>query len=596
MSGTRHDDSSPGPVGAQSIDTEQQGAPRALLYLRVSTKEQAEMGGQEEGFSIPAQREACRRKAEQLGAEVIDEFVDRGESARSANRPQLQRLLAYVAKFAVDYVIVHKVDRLARNRVDDVQINLAFKQAGAQLVSVTENIDETPSGILLHGIMSTIAEFYSRNLSQEIKTKTLKKVQAGGTPTLAPIGYLNVRKVIDGRELPSVEPDPERAPLVRWAFEAYSSGEYTLSQLTAELTRRGLTQRPTAARPERPLAANRVQQMLRRRYYLGYVLYRGMEYPGSHAPLVSPELFERVQQCLQANRTAGDRAFRRQHYLKGTVRCGRCQSRLLYFISRGNGGSYEYFRCAGHHSGRTSCELPHLPAHAVEAAVAWQYRDEQLSPELLDELRQELQEQLDSFIDRSAEERKRLATRVAQLKRDRYKWAEKAMNEIVPDDIAREKQRELSQQLAWAEQELGSHSVTEADLKQLLGATLRLAGNCFEAYAAATPTVRRRWNQAWFDHIDVDVVEGEPTVVEVTRTPVASAVHDDASTIAAAPRPRHQQRTGASTRDAGSNVIHLVYVSGRRSNSRSSSNLRLLVELRGFEPLTPSMPWKCSTN
>src|ERR1700722_13745065 len=85
----------------------------AVIYLRVSSKEQAEKGGEAEGFSIPAQREACRRKAESLNAVVVEEFVDRGESAKTADRPELQRLLAYVSEQPVKYVIVHKVDRLA---------------------------------------------------------------------------------------------------------------------------------------------------------------------------------------------------------------------------------------------------------------------------------------------------------------------------------------------------------------------------------------------------------------------------------------------------------------------------------------------------
>lgn len=134
------------------------GQARAVSYLRVSTKEQADREGDPEGYSIPAQREANTRRAETLEASIVAEFVDRGESARSADRPQLQALLAYLVENQIDYVIVHKVDRLARNRVDDVEINLAIRAAGAALVSATENIDETPNGMLLHGIMSSFAE------------------------------------------------------------------------------------------------------------------------------------------------------------------------------------------------------------------------------------------------------------------------------------------------------------------------------------------------------------------------------------------------------------------------------------------------------
>src|SRR5258706_15783798 len=94
----------------------------AAIYVRVSTKEQAERDGDPEGYSIPAQRDACMRKAGALGAVVLDEFVDRGESARTADRPELQRLLDFVIDNPVTYLIVHKIDRLARNRADDVAI------------------------------------------------------------------------------------------------------------------------------------------------------------------------------------------------------------------------------------------------------------------------------------------------------------------------------------------------------------------------------------------------------------------------------------------------------------------------------------------
>jgi site-specific DNA recombinase len=280
--------------------------PTAVIYLRVSTKEQAQRGGEAEGFSIPAQREACLRKAEQLGAEVVEEFIDAGESARSADRPDLQRLLRFVGgEQGVDFVIVHKIDRLARNRYDDALITAQLQAAGARLVSVTDNIDETPSGLLLHGIMSSIAEFYSRNLANEVIKGIQQKVTAGGTPHVAPIGYRNIREFVNGRETRTVVLDEERAPLVRWAFEAYASGDYTLNQLADELEDRGLTQRPTVNRAARPLPDNKLHHMLRNRYYLGFVTWRGVEYEGKHPALVSSETFAEVQRVLAAHRFSG---------------------------------------------------------------------------------------------------------------------------------------------------------------------------------------------------------------------------------------------------------------------------------------------------
>src|ERR1700744_1961500 len=97
-------------------DAANRAAKVAVSYARVSTKEQAERDGDPEGDSLPAQLEANRRKATSMNAAVLREFVERGESARSADtRPELQTMLAYIKEHAVDYVIVHKVDRLARN-------------------------------------------------------------------------------------------------------------------------------------------------------------------------------------------------------------------------------------------------------------------------------------------------------------------------------------------------------------------------------------------------------------------------------------------------------------------------------------------------
>ena len=172
-------------------------------------------------------------------------------------------MIQYVQTHNVSYCIVHKVDRLARNRADDVAIHLALRDAGVMLVSATENIDETPSGMLLHGIMSTIAEFYSRNLATEVVKGMSQKAASGGTIGKAPVGYLNALSRDDlGREVRSVVIDEQRAPHIRWAFQAYASGDWSISQLADELIDRGLTSPPTPRRPSKPLALSTVHRML----------------------------------------------------------------------------------------------------------------------------------------------------------------------------------------------------------------------------------------------------------------------------------------------------------------------------------------------
>lgn len=156
-----------------------------------------------------------------MGAIIWKEFVDRGASAKSADRPELQKMPEYIKENAgrTDYVIVHKVDRLTRNRWDDIDIMCVRRKCGVQLVSALESIDDSPAGMLLHGIMSSIAEFYSQNLAAEVKKGMGEKVKNSGTIGRSPLWYFNVRRVDEkGLEERTVVLDEERAPLIKLAL------------------------------------------------------------------------------------------------------------------------------------------------------------------------------------------------------------------------------------------------------------------------------------------------------------------------------------------------------------------------------------------
>jgi len=330
--------------------------------------------------------------------------------------------LKFIDSEPVEYLIVHKVDRLARNRVDDVEINLALKRAGATLVSCTENIDETPSGILLHGIMSSIAEFYSRNLANEVIKGSTQKAKSGGTIGKAPTGYLNVRKIENGREVRSVEIDPERGPLMRWAFEQYATGEWTLRSLLEAVSERGLTSTGGPRTPSKPLSLSNFNRLLKTPYYMGVVSYRGVDYPGNHEPLVSRETYERVQAVLEAHGRSGEKQRLHHHYLKGSVFCGQCGSRLSIMNAKNRYGTvYPYFYCLGRQEKRTKCTQRVVLIEQVEQAVADHYVTIQLTLEQRNEVEAFIFEELDGKRRDAAEERSRLKRKIKQLTDEREK-------------------------------------------------------------------------------------------------------------------------------------------------------------------------------
>lgn len=500
--------------------------PRAVIYLRVSTLGQVTTNRDGEGFSIPAQREACLRKIEELGAVLVDEYVDAGESARSADRPQLQALLERLAtERDIDFVLVHKIDRLARNRVDDVEINLAIKRAGAQLVSVSEHIDETPSGMLTHGILSTIAEFYSRNLATEIVKGMEQKVKKGGLTGRAPIGYVNVQ-TFDGQStkpIRYVDVDAERAVLVKWAFEAYASGDYTLRQLTEALAEKGLKTRPTRKKAALPLRMQNVHAMLQNRVYVGLVEWKGQEYRGRHDPLVSIETFATVQAILQSRSQTREKPSKHVHYLRGSLFCKRCGSSMGFVKARGHGGIYEYFFCWNRHKA-SGCDLPYIPADLLAAQVEGCYEPVQVSGEVLLRFRDSILSQMKSHLEGAEKAADRARQRIVKLEAERRNLLQAYMAEAVPLDLLKEEQNRITRELAQAGGELANTEVDWEMVQKRVSAAVKLVSQLHDVYLGADDQVRRRINQAVWAGFDVDqdgVVGGRLT------DPMAALVAED---------------------------------------------------------------------
>jgi site-specific DNA recombinase len=556
---------------------------RAVIYLRVSSAQQADKDFNAEGFSIPGQREACQRQAEKLEAEVIEEYVDRGESAKTANRPALKAMLERLKRGDVDYVIVHKVDRLARNRADDVEIVMRIRQAGAQLVSTSENIDETPSGLLLHGIMSSIAEFYSRNLAAEVIKGTTQKAKKGGTPFRAPIGYLNSRTFAEGREVRTITLDPERAPLVREAFYLYGSGDYSLSELAAILEGRGLRTRPTRKVPAQQVGINRLASLLRNPYYLGIVNYAGKTYKGRHEPLVDETTFQEVQDLLDAKRQSGERSWRHFHYLRGSLYCAECGGRLMYNRASGNGGLYEYFICAGRK--RRACSQGYHRAAAVEEAVERRYGLVQLSQKERQAIREAVRAHVAVIAELAAQELAAAKSELTRLEAEERKLLKAHYADQVSESLFVEEQARISRERVGATKHMEEFSFRHEQVLAALDAALSLTDRIQVAYRQASPHERRLFNQAFFERLEV----GDEDVARHELAEPFAQIHKQR---ASSDRPAIYLRRRPAAEAGNGALVGAGAGSARGRNARTpspffgarGSDVGSLVRLRGVEP------------
>lgn len=156
------------------------------------------------------------------------------------------------------------------------------------------------------------------------------------------------------------------------AFELFATGEESLGSLRDKLTAAGFRMPKWGKATTGIISEEKLRNLLRDRYYLGFVQLDGIEYPGNHTPLVTQELFDRVQRVLTVRGENHVRHREHNHYLKGLLWCARCKNRLLVQRAQGrHGGEYFYFFCRGRQL--KVCDMPFIPLEALEDAVERYY-------------------------------------------------------------------------------------------------------------------------------------------------------------------------------------------------------------------------------
>ena len=406
-------------------------------------------------------------------------------------------------------LISHKLDRLARNRADDVEINRAFEDAGVRLVSTSENIDQTPGGMLLHGIMSSIAEFYSRNLANEVIKGMGEKARNGGTLGKAPLGYMSVRaRDENGREVRTIALDEERAPLIRLAFTEYATGNWTVRQLADHLNTLGLTIPPTPRRPAKSITATRLHEILRHPYYKGIVTFQGVEYPGKHEPLVDSQTWQTVQTILTSRRY-GERQRIHNHFLKSTVVCGQCGARLSVQNAKNSKGTiYPYFVCA-RRCRLHDCAFTAVLIDVVEDRIVELYRAIELSAEDRTQIEHYLHDELAQIEGDKAKAVRSLTTRRTNIEDRRRRLLHAHYEGAVPLDLLKEEQAELSTELNQIERQLAAYQADAAEVRQYLTQALDLLEDCHRLYTAAPAHLKKLLNQVFFDRVLVNPLVDE---------------------------------------------------------------------------------------
>lgn len=458
-----------------------------LLYARVSTDKQAQ-----KELSIPAQLEAMKEYAKRQGWKVVDRFVDEGESARTANRPELKKLLEYCKeKKNVDVVLVHKIDRLARNLVDYATIKAILKQKGIRLVSVNEPFEDNPIGNLLENIIASISEWYSANLGEEVKKGYATKLRRGEWPHRPPIGYRSVRE--EGKSVKHVA-DPVTSPLIRQAFELYSTSNYSLEELAGEMAERGLK-----TRYSHPYSPQRMQTILSSQFYIGRFEWHGREYQGVHEPLITKDLYYRVQEVLKRRSTDNGEKGKLQFVLRGVLYCGTCGQKLTGEIHpRGT-----YYRCLSVPH-KATCKEPYIPVKLLDGELESLY--ERLIPpkKLLELLKLEMHQIADRRKRIAENELKTIRKRIDDLENKEMKLVDEMLGEKMGKEVYEKIQRKYVEERHAAEARLSQLEVDYNDPLDFLDKAIVVSSSLLYLHQRFNFDQRKNLLKAVFERIVVE--------------------------------------------------------------------------------------------
>jgi len=413
---------------------------RAVAWIRVSSVMQ------KDGFSPEFQDD----KLVELAAKNSLEIVHRFNIVESAYRPKKKKPFEELIKIFEEgealHLLLYSTSRISRN----------IKEYGSRIISL---IDDNKLTLWVHNkgkcfryplsaddhfdlqLSFILDERESRIIGERTKDGLLKKAKKGGMPTHAPEGYKNAPNP-DGQGKPVVVLENEaKVALVRQAFELYSEGGWSLSTLTEEINRRGFKTKPTSRRGNAGLTQHGLQKMLKNPFYYGMINWSEQLFPGKHEPIITKELFDRVQVKLVENCYCAQSHSKHLFFaFKKFLKCGHCGGRMEAYIG-GNGKAY--YQCIKHGSCSQGC----YPESEIDELFADALGEFYLDDSLAEKIRERLKETHADSQAFEKKELKRLQTRYTQRKNHLDLIYEDRLNGIISVDQYKVKQCEIQNEL-----------------------------------------------------------------------------------------------------------------------------------------------------
>ena len=298
--------------------------------------------------SISDQLAELKELAVKEQIDVVDIFVEK-QTAKVPGRPVFNEMLLRIEQGEANGILAWHPDRLARNSVDGGKVIYLLDTGKiAELKFPTFWCDPTPQGKFMLSIAFSQSKYYVDNLSENIKRGHRNKVKDGIRPQMAPLGYVNVKGA-------GIAIHPELAPLIKKAFEAYATGNFTLRQIREKFNALGLKGKSGE------LAVSNYQKILKNPIYTGLIRYNGEIFEGKHEPIISKKLFDSVQEVMMRKSKPKSRGLKPYLY-RGFFRCGECGC----FITTETQKGHNYLRCTKR---KNPCEQKYVREEIITSQI-----------------------------------------------------------------------------------------------------------------------------------------------------------------------------------------------------------------------------------
>ena len=356
---------------------------RVVIYARFSSHSQTEQ-------SIEGQLRECYEYAKRQDLLVVAEYIDRALTGTTDKRPEFLRMIEDSKKKAFDYVLVYQLDRFARNRYDSANYKAKLKKNGVRVLSAKENITEDASGILIEGVLESMAEYYSAELSQKVKRGIRESYEKGyfiGGYGLFGYDIVDKKWTINSYE----------ADIVRDIFTRYKNGEKA-KEIIARLNGQGIKTKASSS-----FNMNSLARIIRNEKYIGKVTSRGTVYTNVIPPIVDEELFYECNVIMDKHKhKPRDSKSEQPYILSGKLFCGFCGSLMTAEDGTSHTGKvYHYYKCFNRKLHKEQCNKANITKERLEDLVFGKTVEYVLQPSIIDKLAAAVTEKFNESLQKS---------------------------------------------------------------------------------------------------------------------------------------------------------------------------------------------------